>query len=274
MGPARKEIEGDLIRGADMQQTTVTGRTRDLVIGVDRFTQWISCHWLAAFIAIYGAWVIVPFFAPLFMEAGATAPAQGIYAIYSFFCHQLPQRSLFFGGPKVMYSLATIKSVWPKDGFEGLRGFIGNPQMGYKMAWSDRMISFYGSVWVGALIFAFLRKRLRSLPTLAWILFGLVPVGIDGGTHFINDILAGTSGTGFRDTNAWLQLLTGNAFPQWFYVGDALGSFNSDMRWITGILFGLTTVWFLFPMIEREMRAVQMEVAVQLERARRGSSAG
>lgn len=251
-----------------MQQTTVTGRTRDLVIAVDRLVYWVSCHWLAAFIVIYGAWVLGPFLAPILMQAGATGPAQGVYTTYSFFCHQLPQRSLFLFGSQPMYSLGQIKSVWPEDGFNGLRGFIGNPQMGYKIAWSDRMISFYGSIWLGALLFVPFRRRLKPLSTAAWFLLGILPVGVDGVAHMVNDIVAGTSGTGFRDTNAWLQVLTGNALPQWFYVGDALGSFNSGVRWVTGILFGLTTMWFLLPMIEGEMQGVQRQVAAQLERAR------
>ncbi len=249
-----------------MQQTTVTGPMRSFVIAVDRFALWVSRHWLALFIAFYGTWVLTPFFAPMLMELGATAPAQGIYFFYSFFCHQLPERSIFFFGPQPMYSFAQIKAVWPNDGFEGLRGFIGNPDMGYKMAWSDRMISFYGSLWVGALIFAALRKHVKGLPPLAWLVFGILPVGIDGVTHMINDAVAGTSGQGFRDTNAWLAAITGHIFPPQFYVGDAFGSFNSDMRWITGFLFGLTTAWLIFPIVEAAMRDVLDQAARQLHR--------
>ena len=250
-----------------MEQTTVTGRTRNLVIVVDRSVLWFSYHWLGVFVVIYGAWVLMPFLAPVLMQVGATGPADAIYLFYSFFCHQLPQRSLFLFGPKPMYSLAEIKAVWPEDGFFGLRQFIGDPALGYKMAWSDRMISFYGSIWVGALVFARVRTRLKSLSPVAWLFLGILPVGVDGVTHMITDVMAGTSGLGFRDTNAWLQELTGNIFPPLFYAGDALGSFNSDMRWLTGILFGFTTVWFLFPIVEGEMRSMQFQAAARLRRA-------
>lgn len=249
-----------------MEQTRVNGRTRDLVIAVDRFAVWTSRHWLALFIAVYGAWVLAPFLAPIFVKTGATQFADATYTVYSFFCHQLPQRSLFVFGDKPMYSLAEIKAAWPLDGFAGLRQFTGNSTFGYKIAWSDRMISFYGSIWIGALIFAFVRRRARGLSVLAWIVIGILPVALDAGTHFINDIVAETTGTGFRDTNAWLAALTGNIFPSAFYAGDALGSFNSDLRWLTGILFGLTTVAFLFPFIEEAMRDVQMQVKGQLAR--------
>lgn len=256
-----------------MEQTRVTGRTRELVIAVDRFAYWFSQHWLAVFIILYGTWVLAPFLAPILMQVGATEPASAIYLFYSFFCHQLPQRSLFFFGSKPMYSLEEIKAVWQLDGFFGLRQFIGNPEFGYKVAWSDRMISFYGSIWVGALIFALARKRIKSLSPVAWFFIGILPVGLDGVTHMINDVVAGTSGTGFRDTNAWLAFLTGNLLPQSFYMGDTLGSFNSDVRWITGVLFGLTTVWFIFPIVEAAMRDVRNQVDAQLKQALIRSSA-
>jgi hypothetical protein len=166
-----------------------------------------------------------------------------------------------------MYSLTEIKAVWPLDGFLGLRQFVGNPEMGYKVAWSERMIALYGSVWLGAMGFALVRARLKSLPLVAWLLVGVLPVGLDGLIHMVNDAVAGTSGAGFRDNNAWLQALTRKQLPPWFYAGDALGSFNSDVRWLTGILFGLTTVWLLFPMLEAAMRDLQAQTARQLERA-------
>lgn len=247
--------------------TRVTGRTRDLVIVVDRFAYWLGRHWLGVFIVLYGAYVIVPFFAPVLMLIGATDAANLVYGIYSLVCHQLPERSLFLFGSKPMYSLDQIHAVWQPIDFFGLRQFVGNPEFGYKVAWSDRMISFYGSIWVGGLLFALFRQRIKSLSPIVWFFIGILPVGLDGFTHLINDALAGTSGTGFRDTNAWLAFLTGNVLPQSFYVGDALGSFNSDMRWITGILFGLTTVWFLFPFVETAMLDVRNKAGAQLQRA-------
>ena len=57
-------------------------------------------------------------------------------------------------------------------------------------------------------------------------------------------------GQGFRDTNLWLQILTNNVFPITFYRGDTLGSFNSWIRLITGIIFGIALVAFAFPYLE------------------------
>ncbi len=72
-------------------------------------------------------------------------------------------------------------------------------------------------------------------------------MGIDGATHALSD-LAGL-GHGLRDTNTWLQIITNNTFSPAFYQGDALGSFNSWARLITGLLFGIALVGFAFPYI-------------------------
>jgi hypothetical protein len=68
---------------------------------------------------------------------------------------------------------------------------------------------------------------------------------IDGGSHAVSD-LAGI-GQGFRDSNLWLAALTHHALPPTFYAGDALGSFNSWMRFLTGLLAGSGIAWFVFP---------------------------
>ena len=73
-------------------------------------------------------------------------------------------------------------------------------------------------------------------------------MGIDGVTHMGSDFSG--IGQGFRDSNAWLAALTNYTFQNAFYVGDALGSFNSWMRWISGILFGIGLVWFGFPYLD------------------------
>lgn len=245
-----------------MQQPIVTGRMRSFVIGIDRFAGWLGRHWLWTFIVLYGALVLTPFAAPVLMASRATGPADAVYFFYSFLCHQLPERSFFFFGQKPMYSLAEIKAVWPLDGFAGLRQFVGNPEMGYKVAWSDRMISTYGGIWIGGLVYLLGGKRLPRISPILWLVLGVLPIGIDGLTHMANDILAGTSGVGFRDTNTWLQLLTGNFLPQTFYEGDALGSFNSWARWVTGLLFGVTTVLSFFPFIQSAM----LDLARQSER--------
>lgn len=211
------------------------------------FSQWLARHWLKAFLVVYGLWVFTPFLAPVFMHIGWTGAGKAIYFAYSFFCHQLPERSFFLFGEKTMYSLTEIQSTW-QDTINPLilRKFIGDETMGWKIAWSDRMISFYTSVWFLAVIWSPFRRKVKPLSWWGFILL-LLPLTLDGSTHAISDF-AGI-GQGFRDTNQWLAILTNNAFPPSFYAGDALGSFNSWMRLITGLLAGLGIAWLAFPYI-------------------------
>ena len=214
--------------------------------------QWIGYllnrYWILVFGILFGVLVWVPFWAPVFMHWGWTGAGKAIYFIYSFLCHQLPERSFFFFGPKAMYSMAEIQAVWQHTNNPLiLRQFIGNSQMGWKVAWSDRMVSMYLSTWLLGLLWYPFRKQIKALPWWGLILF-LLPMAIDGGTHFISD-LSGL-GMGFRYTNAWLAALTHNSLPLSFYAGDALGSFNSWMRLLTGLFFGIGVVWFAFPYME------------------------
>ena len=219
-------------------------QTRQLIL-MKRIVLGIARHWLLILNLVLGVWVALPWLAPVFMHWGWARAAGAIYSFYSFQCHQLPERSFFLFGPKVMYSLVEIHSAWQNttDPFV-LRQWIGNVDMGWKVAWSDRMVSMYTMLFLSSLGYGLLRKRLRPLPLRVFFLL-LLPMAIDGITHAISD-LAGI-GQGFRDMNVWLQILTNNAFPITFYQGDGLGSFNSWMRLITGILFGIALVGFAYP---------------------------
>ena len=144
-----------------------------------------------------------------------------------------------------MYSLAEIQKAWrnTSDPFI-LRQFIGNAEMGWKVAWSDRMVSMYTGTFLFSLLYGLVRKWLKPLSFWGFALL-LFPMAVDGSAHALSD-LAGI-GQGFRDTNIWLQTLTHNAFSIAFYQGDALGSFNSWMRLITGVLFGIAVIGFAYP---------------------------
>jgi len=205
----------------------------------------IGTHGFQTFLIIYGMCVFIPFLAPLFMHIGWTGAGKAIYLMYSFFCHQLPERSFFFFGEKNMYSLLEIQSVWQNTVNPIiLRQFTGNEVMGWKVAWSDRMIWFYTSVWLFAVIWYPFRRKIKPISWWAFVLL-LLPMLLDGSTHAVSDF-AGI-GQGFRDTNTWLIGITNNSFPASFYAGDALGSFNSVTRFLTGILAGLGIIWLSFP---------------------------
>ncbi len=105
-----------------------------------------------------------------------------------------------------------------------LRRFIGSADVGWKVAWSDRMVSFYGGWFLFGLVYALvrgvrrrsLRGRVREVPGrlgLSWkaALVLLLPMVVDGLSHTISDLWGLEQG--FRETNAWLASLTGNIFP-------------------------------------------------------------
>ena len=221
-------------------------QTQQLIL-MKRLVLGIARHWLLILNIFIGIWITLPWLAPVFMRWGWGTAAGAIYFFYSLQCHQLPERSFFLFGPQLMYSLAEIQSAWQiTDNPFVLRQWIGNVDMGWKVAWSDRMVYMYTMLFLSSLGYGLLRKRLKPLPLRVFFLL-LLPMAIDGITHALSD-LAGI-GQGFRDTNIWLQIITNNAFSSAFYQGDALGSFNSWMRLITGILFGIGLVGFAFPYI-------------------------
>jgi uncharacterized membrane protein len=224
-----------------MSTTTVAARPKPAISIGD----WLSNHWYQIFLVVYGVWVFTPFLAPLFMRIGWDGPGKAIYFIYSLFCHQLPQRSYFLFGQKTMYSLSEIQAAWQNTiNPMILRQFIGNESMGWKVAWSDRMISFYTSIWVFAALWYPWRRKIKLLSWWGFFLL-LLPMILDGGTHMVSDFYG--IGQGFRDANLWLATLTNNSMPATFYAGDMLGSFNSGMRIFSGLLAGLGVIWLIFP---------------------------
>jgi len=244
---------------------TVPGRGRSAAIALNRAVYRFSRDWAFWFLALTGLWVILPWLAPVFMNLGWEGPAQAIYWLYSFQCHQLPQRSFFLFGPQSMLSLERIQSLWQNTlDPRVLRQFIGTTEVGFKVAWSDRMVSAYSSIPIAAAIWWPLRRRLRALPIWGFALFSL-PMFLDGLSHMVSD-LAGID-QGFRTANAWLVELTSNRFPASFYVGNALGSFNSWMRLISGALFGLGAIWFALPHLDLSFRESATAIEAKFERA-------
>lgn len=239
---------------------------RSLAIRANRLVFWLSRHWLLTFSFILTVFVGLPWLAPLFMELGWTGTGNAIYLIYSTQCHQLPQRSFFLFGPNPMVALSQIQAVWENTNNPlVLRQFIGNSQIGWKVAWSDRMVFMYTSLILWGLLFWPLRKRVKPLSWWGLILL-LLPMGIDGFTHMVSDMVDGI-GAGFRYTNTWLAVLTNQALPATFYAGDALGSFNSWMRLLTGLLFGLGVVWFFYPHMQQAFNDTARQIEVKFGKA-------
>jgi uncharacterized membrane protein len=226
----------------------------------DRLSKGIARHWLLLISLVLGIWTTLPWLAPVLMQAGWLGPARLIYFVYGFFCHQLPERSWFLFGPHLTPSLAEIQAAGGMGaGFFALRRFTGSPELGWKLAWSDRMVSFYGGWFLFALLYGLLRLRVPGLRPvgrgLRWqvALLLLIPMALDGGTHMISDLWGVTAS--FRQGNVWLAVLTANALPPSFYAGDAWGSFNSLARLVTGLLAAFALIFWLAPLIDRVLQS-------------------
>lgn len=251
-----------------MSASVKPARDNSFAVIANRAVYWFSRHWLLVVSVLWGLYVGLPWLAPVLMQLGTPWSASAgnvIYLIYSTQCHQLPQRSFFLFGPKPMYSLAEVQALWQNTNNPFiLRQFVGGSGIGWKVAWSDRMVSMYGGVFIAGLLYGLFRRRLKPLPLWAFGLL-ILPMAVDGGTHFISD-LAGIGG-GFRDSNAWLAALTGGVLPAAFYAGDALGSFNSWMRLLTGVLFGFACVGLAYPYLQASFADTAREIEAKFRKA-------
>ena len=253
-----------------------TGRTRDFVIGADKLIYKFSKHWLAVLNTIIAIYVALPILAPVLMKAGATGPARIIYTMYSPMCHQMASRSFFLFGEQAAYprdlastdltSLETYASSLPEfanvaegnwaEFFVAAREFLGNEQMGYKMALCERDIAIYGFVLIGGLIYGVVRKRrvIRPLPIILFLIIGMGPIGLDGFSQLFGYYatpLGGGEAVG-------VQALLGNIFP--------LRESTPFLRAFTGALFGFMLVWLTFPHLEQSMGRTENDLERKLTR--------
>jgi uncharacterized membrane protein len=190
----------------------------------NRLVLWVARHWLAIFNTGWGIYTFLPFLAPILMQAGLMMPARLIYGAYSFTCHQLPDHSYFlFGASAVPQAAALSASGAPDaDNLFLFRSFLGNGEIGYKVALCERDLAIYGSVLLAGLVFAFIRDRVKlRAPSLKLYVLFLIPIAIDGLTQLV----------GLRESNWWLRTLT-------------------------GAIFGIGSVWLAYPYVEDAMQDV------------------
>ena len=145
---------------------------------------------------------------------------------------------------------------WPAF-FTAARRFVGNEQMGYKMALCERDIGIYGFVLVGGLLFGLLRYRLniKPLPFVLFLIIGIGPIALDGFSQLFS---------------YWVTPIDGSA------AGGALASIQQvlplresppALRAATGALFGLMLVWLAYPQVEKGMKGTEKGLAEKLRRA-------
>ena len=243
------------------EKRPVSGPTRRLIIAIQKFILWLSNHWLGMANLLAGVILGLGFLAPALMSLGLDQEAQTVYRFLASQNHQLPQRSYYLFGEVSglqSYSLEQVLAAGADP--QRLEAFIGSAELGFKMALNHRMVAIFIAIFFGGLVWGF-RGRQPQIDAVLFLLF-LLPLLIDGFSHAISE----QTGAGFRETNAWARLLTGNLFPSSFYRGTTLGTLNWFLRTLTGLIFGLGLVWFLYGYLARRFAAVRRQLEPKLKK--------
>jgi len=175
-GTASPAPEAALAEGTT--RPAVSGRTRDLVIFIDKLIYHFAKHWVLVIGFFLGLYAFLPLLAPTLMAGGITGPSNLIYSGYRFACHQLPSRSYFI--------------------------------FGHQMAFCHRDTAIYTSLFLAVIVFGLVRHRVKPLPWPAYVLF-IAPMAIDGITQLFglrtsNWQLRTITGVLFGVGSAWLAL--------------------------------------------------------------------
>lgn len=142
---------------------------------IDWSAEFLAKHWLWLVNLLVGIYAFLPFVAPLLMAVGIAGPADAIYYVYHYFCHQLPERSWYL--------------------------------FGYQMAYCQRDALIYPSMFVAGVAFSF-QRDIKPLP-LKWFLLLILPMAIDGFTQLFGwrestPMLRAITGTIFGVATVWL----------------------------------------------------------------------
>ncbi|MCP4357401.1 MAG: DUF2085 domain-containing protein [Chloroflexi bacterium] len=253
-----------------------TQQPTNLTMKADKFSYFFSKHWLAVFNTVVAIYIFLPMLAPVMMKVGLTGPARVVYTIYSPMCHQMASRSFFLFGEQSAYprelagtelqpleayinDIPEFEGVNPQNWanfFLAARRFVGNEQLGYKMALCERDIAIYSFVLIFGLLYAALRNRfnIRPLPVYIFIIVGMGPIALDGFSQLFGYYatpLDGSAPQGFQQT-------IGAIF--------ALRESPPFLRFFTGALFGFMLGWLIYPHIGAGMKVSEQEAKLKLDR--------
>ncbi|UCH58860.1 MAG: DUF2085 domain-containing protein [Anaerolineales bacterium] len=225
----------------------------------DRITYWLGRHYLGLFNLLVLFYVGLPALAPVLLRIGIESPANVIYKIYGGVCHQLAYRSFFVFGEQSVYprEAAGIRDLLTYNQATRLseestanaqlaaRNFVGNEHVGYKIALCQRDVSIYAAILIFGLLYALTSRRIPALPWYIWVLVGLAPIALDGTSQLLSQ--PPFSLYTFRESTPLLRIVTGG-------------------------LFGFTTAWFGYPMVEQTMAETRQILAAKLLRLRQVAS--
>lgn len=266
---AALDRQTQLIKVDDVAYKTRIKRGKE-ISRADRFTYWIARNYVSVLNILLLLYIGLPFLAPVFMRVGKPTPARVIYRVYGGLCHQLAYRSWFLFGQQAVYpreaaGLDNLASFGELTGFSEAdtnearweaRNFVGNEAVGYKVAYCQRDIAIYGSILLFGLVFGLSRRKIKPLPFIFWIVIGLVPIGVDGVSQLISNFVA--------DPNY--------RFLQSFFGFLPYRESTPFLRTVTGILFGLSTAWFGYPLVEETMADARRLLATKYVQVKEGGN--
>ncbi|RPI83329.1 MAG: DUF2085 domain-containing protein [Chloroflexi bacterium] len=217
----------------------------------DSIFYWLSRHLIGMVNFIVFVYLALPFLAPVLMSVGARTPARVIYGLYGFACHQLAFRSWFVFGEQPAYprSEAGVEGLIPFEQAIGIpdedilaaRTFTGNEEVGFKIALCQRDVAIYAAIVGFGLLYTLTKRKLPAIPWYLWILFGLVPIGIDGVSQLLSQ-------------------------PPWSFL--SYRESTPLLRTLTGAMFGFFTAWFGFPIMEQSRKENLKILDAKLSRIR------
>lgn len=218
----------------------------------DRFSYWLSRNYLAMFNIFVLIYLSLPILAPVFMKVGFERPASWIYRVYGVVCHQLAFRSWFIFGDQTAYpreaaNIEVLHTYEDSTGMDeadlwGARRYVGDEFIGYKTGLCQRDIGIYGGILLFGLVFGLTGRKVKSIPWYVWIIFGIIPIGVDGLSQLISQ--PPLSLLPYRESTPLL-------------------------RSITGFLFGFMTAWFGYPLVEQSMSDTKEYLKSKLDRMKK-----
>lgn len=227
------------------------------ISAADRFFYWLSNHYMWVFNGFVALYVGLAVLAPVLQAEGIGGPANILYGIYGRLCHQLSFRSWFIFGeqsayPRALAGVQGLTAYAEATGFDPsdlitAHQFVGNSTLGFKLALCQRDIAIYGSMLFFGILFMVTGKRLKSLPVIWWVILGIAPIGLDGLSQLISQLPLD-----------FLPVRESTPF----------------LRTLTGALFGFTTAWFGYPLVEETMVETRKVMAVKFSAVRQKEARG
>jgi len=132
--------------------------------------------------------------------------------------------------------------------FAAASAFVGNPQLGYKVAICQRDLAIQSALLLFTLVYAFSHQKIKSVPILLWALVGFLPIVLDGGTQLLSQLgWPALAWLAPRESAPWQRLLTGG-------------------------LFGFFSAWFVLPIVRESLYTSRLNLEKKSVIARPGQA--